>query len=359
MLSTSTSVSDIAMSELRGNYYDGTSSRAYPVTVRIFAGQCEITGAGFNRTVPIAELSVAERFEGANRLITFPDGASCELPDTDELAGLLKAAGHGDSVVVAVQRRWQWVLISFILLMAVFGATYKWGFPWIAEKLAYRLPDSILVAVSKKTMESLDGFEMNGKKMVEPSTLPEERQQQLRERFAHLTFPPGEHVRTNVQFRASKAFGPNAFALPDGTVVFFDELIKLAENDNEIVAVFAHEAGHAARRHGMRQLIQGSLTGLILAAYLGDVSSLAGALSGWLLQAKYSRDFERDADRYAAAMLRLNSIQPRLLGTFLMRIEHKLGKPKGEDAGKSGFGDYLASHPATEERLREMDALSR
>lgn len=346
------------MSELHGNYYDGTSSRAYPVTVGIHAGQCEIRGNGFTRIVPINELSVAERFAGANRLITFPDGASCELPDSGELAAMLSNAGHDDSVVVKAQRRWHWVAASFILLMIVFGATYKWGFPWIAEKLAYRLPDQVLAAISKKTMESLDRFEMGGRKMVEASEIPEERQLLLRDRFSRLVFPPGEFVNTNVQFRAGKAFGPNAFALPDGTVVFFDDLVKLAEHDDEIVAVFAHEAGHSARRHGMRQLIQGSLTGLILAAYLGDVSSLAGALSGWLLQAKYSRDFERDADRYAAAMLRLNNIPPRLLGTFLMKIERKHGKLAGDAENKSSFGDYLASHPATEERLREMEALS-
>lgn len=358
MPSTSTLASEVVMNELHGRYYDGKSSRAYEVTVLLTERVCHITGGGIDRSVPIADLAVAERFEGANRIISFPDGASCELRDSKELAEILHRAGHGDSVVVKAQQRWKWVAASLVLLAIVFGATYQWGFPWIAEKLAYRLPDPILVAISKKTLDSLDRFEMNGIKMVEPSELPEERQQQLRERFAHLSFPPGEYVTTKVQFRASKRFGPNAFALPDGTVVFFDDLVKLAESDEEIVAVFTHEAGHAARRHGMRQMIQGSMTGLVLAAYLGDISSLAGALSGWLIQAKYSRDFERDADRYAATMLRQNNIPPRLLGTFLLRIEKKLGKQSGSEDKKSSLSDYLASHPATQERLQEMEALS-
>jgi len=358
MPSTSTSHSDLPVNELRGRYYNGRSSRAHDVVVRFGADRCTITGSEIDRTYRVSELNVAERFEGTSRIISFPDGASCELPDSALLTALLKRSGKKESLANTAHRRWKWVALSCVLLVVVFGVTYRWGFPWIAEKLAYRLPDVVLTAVSNKTMETLDNLEMRGVKVAEPSALPEERQKELRGRFARLASPPGEQVTAKVHFRASKAFGPNAFALPDGTIVFFDDLIKLAQNDNEIIAVYCHEAGHAARRHGMRQIIQGSLTGLVLAAYLGDVSSLAGALSGWVLEAKYSRDFERDADRYAAAMLRLNGIEPRVLGTFLLRIEQKQGKAPSGEGRKTGIGDYLSSHPATEERLREMETLS-
>jgi len=95
---------------------------------------------------------------------------------------------------------------------------------------------------------------------------------------------------------------------------------------------------------------------IALAAYFGDVSSLAGALSGFILQAKYSRDFERDADRYAAITLKANNLSPRLLGSFLNKLEEAHNKKTGS-RGKDKTLDYLSSHPSTDERMKEMEKI--
>ncbi len=61
-----------------------------------------------------------------------------------------------------------------------------------------------------------------------------------------------------VEFRASPIIGANAFALPGGIVIVTDQLMQLAEHDDEILAVLAHEIGHVKHRHVLRGLPQDS-----------------------------------------------------------------------------------------------------
>ena len=72
-------------------------------------------------------------------------------------------------------------------------------------------------------------------------------------------WPAGDYV---LEFRKSPAVGPNAFALPGGTVVLLDELVAAAAHDDEIAAVLAHEIGHLHGRHTMRHVLQTSVAGV-------------------------------------------------------------------------------------------------
>jgi Zn-dependent protease with chaperone function len=71
--------------------------------------------------------------------------------------------------------------------------------------------------------------------------------------------------------------------LPGGYLVITDELIDLAKNNDEIVAVIAHELGHVKGRHALRQTLQGTVSGLIIIAITGDVSSIASGLPALMM----------------------------------------------------------------------------
>jgi len=100
--------------------------------------------------------------------------------------------------------------------------------------------------------------------------------------------------------------------------------------------------------------------------YIGDVSSVAAGAPTLLLQARYSRDHEREADNYGAAMLKANGIPPRRLAEMLAKLE-AAHRAKAEPAAekepavtatdKRSIGDYLASHPATRERIDALDKM--
>jgi predicted Zn-dependent protease len=99
---------------------------------------------------------------------------------------------------------------------------------------------------------------------------------------------------------------------------------------------------------------------LVLAWYVGDFSSLLATAPAIIMQAKYSRDMEREADIYAEQTLNTNGLSPCLLASILDKLEdsHLAAKIEKEKQAEADTGkrnqvmDYLASHPATQERKR-------
>src|SRR5690606_34691134 len=72
----------------------------------------------------------------------------------------------------------------------------------------------------------------------------------------------------------------NAFALPGGHVFVLSGLLKSAESTEEVAAVLAHELGHVARRHHVRNAIRelGVVTAFSL--LLGDVDGVTAMILG-------------------------------------------------------------------------------
>lgn len=123
-------------------------------------------------------------------------------------------------------------------------------------------------------------------------------------------------------FRSSRPLGPNALAVPSGIVVMTDSLVNLSQDDNELIAVLAHEMGHLKQRHQLRRLLQSSATGLLLVAVTGGLSSVA-SLGAWLptllVDSKYSRSLDSDADDFSLAFLTSHNIPRTALANILQR----------------------------------------
>jgi Zn-dependent protease with chaperone function len=240
----------------------------------------------------------------------------------------------------------RWVVAAALLFVATLIAAYRYAVPAIAVVAANQVPAAIVDIISRQVMTALDT------QIFEPTTVSSDRQARLVERFHRVRFPAADpSVTFEVTFRKSDALGPNAVALPSGTIVVTDALVALAQSDEELVAVLAHEAGHVARRHGLRQLFQNSLVALAVTWLVGDVSAIVAAAPTALLQAKYSRDLEREADSYALVALRVNGIPTEHFAVMLERLEHS-----AEDRGgiRAGALDYLSSHPVTSERIERV-----
>ncbi len=232
-----------------------------------------------------------------------------------------------------------------LFLVLIAAAAYFVGIPLLASFAANRLPAGALDAISAQTLRSLE------QSVLAPSELPDGRREALAAAFAGLRWPDGQARPQTLHFRKSDRLGANALALPSGDVIVTDALVTLASDDREVLAVLAHEAGHVQRRHGMRSVIQASALTLLLSWLVGDVNAIAGAASGALLEARYSRGFERDADDYALRALRLNGIPPRYFVDALTRLQADQAR-RGQ--GDGGLASYLSTHPTTEERVRRL-----
>jgi len=244
--------------------------------------------------------------------------------------------------------QWEGSLRPFVILIVVLAAltiaSCRYGVPALAGAAAARVPATVVDTIGELVMASFDAG------TFDESQLPAARQAGIVSRFSSLRFPPGAAPDAyEIVFRRSDAIGANAMALPSGTIVVTDALVELSASDDEIVAVLAHEAGHVEHRHGLRLMFQSSLIGMGLSWLLGDVSALAAGASRALLDARYSRDFEREADAYAVRVLDDNNIPRDRFVRMLEQLE-QFARKRGA-ALEDGVTGYLSSHPVTSERI--------
>lgn len=335
---------------LQADYYDGRSARRWRVEIELLPPMLQLQGEGMQRQQPLDRVVVAEQLGRVPRRLRFDDGAYCELPAQPGLDAFLQQLGHRDSAVERWQRSLALAVLSVLLLAASGFATYRWLLPWFAQVVAERVPESFAVAMADRTLAVLD------QQALKPSTLPVERQQALAAGFAALN-QAGSFSGT-ILFRDAPALGANALTLPDGRVVMLDGLVALADDDEQLLAVMAHEQGHAQLRHGLRQLARSTAIGVIMAWWIGDFSHVLATAPALLAQLRYSRELESEADAYAVALLQRNGIAPERLAEMLEKLEAARQLPARDDAagenGSAMFGDYLSTHPATEQRLRAL-----
>jgi len=129
------------------------------------------------------------------------------------------------------------------------------------------------------------------------------------------------------------------------------------------VAVLAHELGHVKQRHAFRQSIQSTISGLVLAAATGDVSSMASGLPTVLVQMQYSRDHELEADGFALQALQNACLPPKAFAEILYRLQNQPFDDEEESAGEAEkeesssqtqgpMSDMLSTHPNTIDRIK-------
>jgi Zn-dependent protease with chaperone function len=218
----------------------------------------------------------------------------------------------------------------------------RFGVPALANRAADILPTSVDAKLGQEGLRILDGA------FFEPSTLPVERQEELRSNFKQIIADAPATHDYRLEFRSGGKIGANALALPSGIIVMTDELVKLAADDREITAVLAHEVGHVVHRHALKTLIQTSTTAALTAGLLGDatsVSTLIASTPTVLLQAKFSRELETEADDFSYAWLKRHNIPTHFFGDLLRRLSQEHG-------GSDDFS-YFSSHPSAKDRVRE------
>ena len=326
---------------IAGRYFDGYSAAPTEARIEFGAdGVVRVHGLAEPVAVPLAQVGISDRVGNITRRVTFPGGAVFETPENDAMDRAVEAhqLKRATALVFWLEARWPVALGSLVAVALVSFAFLRWGVPALADWTAKVLPTATDRAIGSGTLEVLDRVAFRA------SDLSEARQDELRARFAAMTRDLEDGHEYQLELRHGAAIGANAFALPSGIVVMTDELVELSKDDDELVAVLAHEIGHVRGRHALRQLLQAAGVSAIAFALLGDVSSISGLLSAApaLLHAKHSRDFEREADGFAKQWLREHEIAESKFDAILCRMS-------AEHPG-AGDVDYFSSHPATSER---------
>jgi Zn-dependent protease with chaperone function len=339
----------------RGGYYDGRSSKRHEVTLELSGSALRVRGTGVDLSVPLADVTIEERVANAPRLLHLPGGALIESTDFEGADALIERAGRRDSVVVRLQGSWRTALGSIVAIIGAGVVFYIWGLPWAADRIADAIPPAWSEALGQEAVKGLKA------PLFRPSKLSEEARKAIEQDLAAALKATGQPM-PRLEFR-SFAAGPNAFALPGNTMVMTDEMVKLAGRTGDpaaaILGVLGHEHGHIRHRHPLRQFVRVTVLSALLAWWIGDFSTVLAAAAPVLLAARYSRDFEREADREAAALLRATgrSVEPLVELFGLMEGRRAAKGDRGKDTPNaerkpSDSLDYLSSHPGTEERIR-------
>lgn len=332
------------MSAIRGQYHDGQGTASRPVVV-------EPAGPGLLRLRfengevvdwPLDEVELSPRLGSTPRMLRRAGHGQVECVHDPVLESWLpRPASRVEAAADWLERRRTAIAVAALVAVALVVGFFRVGVPWMAKHAAERMPVAVERAASEQVVAVFERL------YLRPTRLPADRRARLESGFEALVVGEPRSAEMRVFFAHAPLIGPNAFALPDGRLYVTDALVELADDDEEVLAVLAHEAGHHVHRHGMRRALEGASVMLVVGLAFGDASgsSLAVSIPASVMGSAFSRGHETEADDYALDLLARRGISPEAFGRILGRISEFAG---GAD---EGVLDYVSSHPPTARRI--------
>jgi len=361
----------MARIEIYGDYADGKTSRLEPATLALYDdGSVEVSLQSSRERLFVASIDtvvVNSRLGNTPRVVLLEGDIRFITPDNEGIDQYLAARGKTHALIHRLESNMGMVVFSVILTVVLVSGYLASGLPYTARVVADSLPDSVLQSLGAGSLEVFD------KLWTDPSKLSHSDKDALLGTFeSYLRMSSVRNAR--IEFRSG--IGPNAFALPDGTIVVTDELVTLADNNEELIAILLHEIGHLEHKHLLRRTIQDSMLTIMVVLVVGDLESadLILGLPTVLLELAYSRDFELEADRYALTQLKAKGISVDHFANIMTKLQDFYSKAdvlvvsadaKDGDDGQAGSESkseskpvlhYFSTHPATRERLQLIKA---
>jgi predicted Zn-dependent protease len=173
--------------------------------------------------------------------------------------------------------------------------------------------------------------------------------------------------RPDLQYRVIilNSASVNAFALPSGNLYVTRGLIALANDTSELASVLSHEMSHVIARHAETREDEARQVALVTRVFtdLGsdpETSALALAKSKIKL-ASFSRAQEFEADGIGIGIAARAGYDPYGAVRFLtsMGRNAELRSTPGQSHIDPRAPDFLSSHPATPERIRNAQGNAR
>jgi predicted Zn-dependent protease len=156
----------------------------------------------------------------------------------------------------------------------------------------------------------------------------------------------------------------NAFALPGGQLYVTRGLISLANDTSELASVLSHEMAHVIASHAaMREdrARQVALVGRVFDNFGADPDMHALALAkSKIALATFSRSQELEADGIGVGIAARAGYDPFGAVRFLSSLGRQADlRAANQNAADTTRPDFLSSHPATPERVRNAQINAR
>ena len=326
------------------NFYDGIHNHIQPAVLRESPNGdgLIVEYAGQQQQYLYSEMKFLPALGQVTPVIELPHEARIEFLTMD-MPAWVKHSHHTMHRLYRFERSKSMIVFCLVFIVFLGFSIIKWGIPSTAHYVAQHIPNSTLNRMSEQTVDML-------KNLTEETALPPARQAHIRKLYK-------DHIQavqpSRILFvKGGETVGSNALAIPNGTIILTDELIKLAKDDAELIGVLAHEQAHIDGKHSLEQVLRSLGMAIIYVAITGDTSDILSTLPGLMISAQYSQEFETKADQAAIVQMQRENIEPIHLANFLKALA--LANDEDLKQEKSML-DWLSSHPRTQDRIAAIE----
>jgi Zn-dependent protease with chaperone function len=339
---------------IAAQWFDGKTARRISVTLNI-SGRTVAVMDGESNTlahVPKDLVRVSERIASTPYRLEFPDGGLAVTSDHAAIEREFKLDPGAHWLAKMEAAAWA-VVVAIVGLFAALYFAYQYAIPKVAGAVAERIPREAEASIGQATMAGLDRW------MFKPTETDEATQRAIRAEFDRLASASNMRDVVTLEFRK---MAPNALAIPGGTIVVTDGLVRLFQKDTRLIgAVLAHEIGHIYHRHSLKHLLAGSASALIVGAIAGDVSGVSALVTSApviLSSLAYTRESEAEADRYAFDLLKKVGRSPVDFADAMRRLQMMEDCMALRSSHLKSYGASSRSDSADVETAEDEDAES-
>lgn len=230
--------------------------------------------------------------------------------------------------------------LVFLGFAGILMLLYLLFVPWIAEKLAAKVPVKQEQQMGDAVYNAMGLDELEDK---EASAL-------LNEFFKAMAVPTPYDIRISVV----NDNVVNAFALPGGRIVVYKALLKQIRSYPELAALLSHEFTHVHNKHSTKRIFRSLGSKVFLGLLFGRFGSVTAVMVNQADELKnltYSRSLEKEADLDGLELLLQRKIDP---SGFADLFEHLRANSPADN-----LPEFLGSHPDIGKRIayiREQSA---
>lgn len=160
-----------------------------------------------------------------------------------------------------------------------------------------------------------------------------------------------------LNFKVYQTNDVNAFACADGSVRVYTALMDVM-TDNELLGIIGHEVGHVGLKHSKKAIRNELLTGALRSAIASSDSKMGylaasslGAIGESMINAKYSRSQEKEADDYGYSFLKKHGKNP---WGMVMALEKLQALQKKAGVKSSYIANMFSDHPDLKTRVDRL-----
>jgi len=295
----------------------------------------------------LSEVRVDPPLGTAPRKLTLPDGIVFETEDHDGIEAL---TGQTRGSLLHHYEGFNAQLIGVVAIcLAVVWVLWRYGLNIMASVAITFTPPLVIEQIDAGSLQTIDFT------MAEPSKLTGEQRGDVERIYRQLVRSLPDDVQRkhsfDLLFRDMPGMGPNAFALPGGTIVMTDAFVEQFSQRDVLAGVLGHEIGHVVEEHGLKRLYRSLSLYLLIAFLAGDTGPILEDVileGNLLLSLSFSREQETAADQFGLTLAKKAGFNPGGLKAFFRML--------GEKYSDREPVQWMSTHPNNKERMKAIDA---